>query len=130
MILSMNKKNILFKNFIKTVIILLFTTNIALIPCAAQNEKPEKKEIIMTVKAYAYCLYSRTSTGKIPSRGTIAVDPKKIPYGAKIYIPGYGWGTALDRGSAIKGNKIDVWFPTLRECINWGIRTVKIKVYL
>jgi len=48
-----------------------------------------------------------TYTGTKASRGTIAVDTKVIPFGTKLYIPGYGYGVAADTGGAIKGNKIE-----------------------
>ena len=95
---------------------------------SAEKSKKTYKEYTLTVDAYSYCYTSRTATGTYPSYGTIAVDPRVIPLGSKIYVPGYGWGTAQDTGGAIKGNKIDIWFPTQRQCYSWGIRTVKIKV--
>ena len=51
----------------------------------------------------------KTSIGRkaIPGR-TIAVDPKVIPYGSKVFIPGFGWRVAEDTGGAIKGNRIDI----------------------
>ena len=69
-----------------------------------------------------------TSRGVQTRVGVIAVDPRIIPYGSKIYIPGYGWGTALDTGGAIKGNTIDIWMPTYNQCIQWGVRDLTIKV--
>ena len=69
-----------------------------------------------------------TSRGVQTRVGVIAVDPNVIPYGSKIYVPGYGWGTALDTGGAIKGNVIDIWMPTYNQCIQWGVRDLTIKV--
>ena len=93
------------------------------------SKETGKEPVTLTVTAYAYCYHSRTSSGTMANTGTVAVDPRIIPIGTKLYIPGYGWGKALDKGSAIKGNKIDIWFPSVRECLNWGIRKVKIKIY-
>lgn len=59
---------------------------------------------------------------------TVAVDPRVIPYGTKLYIEGYGYAIAEDTGGAIKGNKIDVFFNTNKECMNWGRRTVVVHI--
>ncbi len=83
-----------------------------------------------------YCTGTRTATGTRPKLGTIAVNPKLIPYYTKIYIPGYGYGTALDTGafrnySGEKSNAIDLWFNTRAEAVRWGRkynRTIYIKV--
>jgi 3D (Asp-Asp-Asp) domain-containing protein len=48
--------------------------------------------------------------------------------GTGMYIPGYGFAVAADRGSAIKGNRIDLCYDTYREAIQFGRR--KVKVYL
>jgi murein DD-endopeptidase MepM/ murein hydrolase activator NlpD len=58
----------------------------------------------------------------------IAVDPKVIPYGTHMYIPGYGYGVALDTGGAIKGQKIDLFYDTIQEANNWGRRWVTIQL--
>ncbi|MDE8692446.1 3D domain-containing protein, partial [Faecalibacterium sp. DFI.5.82] len=58
----------------------------------------------------------------------IAVDPNVIPLGTKVHVEGYGEATAADTGGAIKGNKIDVFVPSKSDAINWGVRTVKVKV--
>jgi 3D (Asp-Asp-Asp) domain-containing protein len=92
----------------------------------------------ITVKAYAYTLNCKgcsgiTATGlnlkKNPSIKAIAVDPKVIPLGSKVYVEGYGYAVAADKGGGIKGNKIDVFMPTKSKAIQWGVRTVKVKVY-
>jgi len=71
---------------------------------------------------------SRTSTGTTPKVGTVAVDPTVIPLGSKLYVEGYGFGRAEDIGSAIKGNAIDVFLETEKECRRWGRRTVKVYI--
>ena len=69
-----------------------------------------------------------TYTGTKASRGTIAVDPKVIPFGTKLYIPGYGYGVAADTGGAIKGNKIDLCYETRAEALNWSIKNITVYV--
>ncbi|NLC76855.1 MAG: DUF348 domain-containing protein [Clostridia bacterium] len=82
-----------------------------------------------TVIATAYApTGNRTYTGTWPKRGTIAVDPKVIPLGTELYVEGYGAGKAEDIGSAIKGNRIDVFVDTEEEAVKWGRR--KVKVYI
>jgi 3D (Asp-Asp-Asp) domain-containing protein len=80
------------------------------------------------VQAYAYHLRGFTARGTRTQLGTVAVDPRVIPMGSKLYIPGYGWGRAVDTGGAIQGRKIDVWLPTLSQCLQWGVRDVTITV--
>lgn len=72
---------------------------------------------------------NKTATGTWPDKGTIAVDPRVIPLGSKVYVEGYGFATATDTGGAIKGNIIDVYFPSYDECIQWG-RKHGINVYI
>jgi len=69
-----------------------------------------------------------TATGLKSRKGLVAVDPKVIPLGTKLYIPGYGEALAADTGGWIKGNRIDLAFEDLTECYRYGRR--KIKVYL
>ena len=45
-----------------------------------------------------------------------------------MYIPGYGYGVALDTGGAIKGQKIDLFYDTIQEANNWGRRWVTIQL--
>lgn len=59
---------------------------------------------------------------------TVAVDPKVIPLGSKVYVSGYGVAIASDTGGAIKGHIVDVYFNTYNECINWGRRHVEVTV--
>ena len=69
-----------------------------------------------------------TYIGTLCRVGAIAVDPKVIPLGTKMYIVSndgryiYGEAVAEDTGSSIKGNKIDLYFDSVPECIQFGIR--------
>lgn len=63
-----------------------------------------------------------TYTGIKAHRGVIAVDPRVIPLGTELYVPGYGYGKAEDTGGAIKGDHIDVFFPTASQVDHWGLK--------
>lgn len=75
-----------------------------------------------------------TAVGAKVGIGTIAVDPKVIPYYTKMFIQTtngsrvYGMGTALDCGGALKGNIVDLWFPTYGDCRSWGRRNVTVYI--
>jgi len=73
-----------------------------------------------------------TSTGTLCRVGAIAVDPKVIPYGTRMYIVTndgkyiYGIATAEDCGSSIKGNRVDLYYNSVAECNRFGIRDCTI----
>ncbi len=69
-----------------------------------------------------------TAIGLRARKGIVAVDPKVIPLGTRLYIPGYGEALAADTGGWIKGSRIDLCFEDLLECYWYGRR--KIKIYL
>jgi 3D (Asp-Asp-Asp) domain-containing protein len=83
----------------------------------------------LKVDAVAYYLPGSTALGVPVRKGVVAVDPKLIPLGTKLHIPGYGPGLAADVGTAIKGRIIDLWFPTTAKARTWGRRTVTITIY-
>ena len=83
----------------------------------------------MSVVATAYTGDSITSTGKKPKWGTIAVDPKVIPYGTKVYIKELDKVfTAEDCGGGIKGNTIDIYMNTQSACKSWGVRNITLEI--
>lgn len=84
----------------------------------------------MKVGATAYCNDPITSTGTKPQVGrTIAVDPKVIPYGTKVYIPQFDKVfIAEDCGGAIKGNRIDIYMGSYSECMEWGFKDITIYI--
>lgn len=63
------------------------------------------------------------------SLSTIAADPTVFPIGSVLYIPGYGYGVVADTGSAIKGNRIDLYFETKDQVYKeWGKKTLHVFV--
>ncbi|WP_160690854.1 3D domain-containing protein [Clostridium sp. C2-6-12] len=90
-------------------------------------------EIICSSTAYTARAGSLTASGLAVSRdpngiSTVSVDPSVIPFGTYLYIDGYGYAIAADRGSAIKGNEVDVFFTSNSECNNWGRQDVKVTI--
>src|SRR5699024_6969766 len=65
---------------------------------------------------------------KDSSAKVIAVDPSVIPLGSRIWVEGYGEAVAGDTGGAIKGNRIDVLYPSESEAGSWGRKSVNVKV--
>ncbi|HFJ9427429.1 cell wall-binding protein EntD [Bacillus cereus] len=63
-----------------------------------------------------------------PNMKVIAVDPKVIPLGSKVWVEGYGEAIAGDTGGAIKGNRIDVLVGSDGSANSWGRKSVKVKV--
>jgi 3D (Asp-Asp-Asp) domain-containing protein len=61
--------------------------------------------------------------------GAVAVDPRIIPMGSHLRIPGYGRGRATDTGSAIRGYRIDVWMSSCFAARMWGARLIRIRVF-
>lgn len=69
-----------------------------------------------------------TATGIKAGRGIAAVDPRIIPLGTRLYIPGYGYALAADIGGAIKGDRIDLCYNTYYHAIDFGVKTVKVYI--
>ncbi len=87
-----------------------------------------QKVIDVVATAYSYDAGRYTCTGKPVHFGVVAVDPSVIPLGARLYVEGYGYATADDIGGAIKGDRIDVFFESLRDCDRWGRRHTKVYI--
>ncbi len=69
-----------------------------------------------------------TATGLAAHYGVVAVDPRVIRLGSRLFIEGYGTAIAADTGGAIRGNRIDLCMDSLRSAINWGRQPVKVYV--
>lgn len=98
----------------------------ALSPEPAPAAPPAARGGTMTVVATGYALRGRTASGMLTGLGVVAVDPAVIPLGTRMTIPGYGTAVAADTGPAIRGARIDIWFPSVARALAWGTRTVTI----
>ena len=90
---------------------------------------------VLTVEATAYSGGGTTASGMAAQVGRIAVDPRVIPLGTRLYITSvdgsswvYGTAVAADTGGAIKGNRIDLYFNSESECIRFGRRSAKVYI--
>jgi 3D (Asp-Asp-Asp) domain-containing protein len=92
----------------------------------------------MRVTAYCPCdkccgvygwKYTTASGHKIKGNEKLVAAPKSMKFGTLLLIPGYNNVPVkvLDRGGAIKGNRIDVYFPTHKQAIKWGVRYIDVK---
>lgn len=78
--------------------------------------------------------YGITASGMRAQRGVIAVDPRVIPLGTRLYIestdsyPDYGYAIAGDKGGAIKGNRVDLFMDSHSEAMRFGRRQVKVYI--
>ncbi|MGI1799038.1 LysM peptidoglycan-binding domain-containing protein [Priestia sp. TRN 1309] len=104
-------------------------------PAPAQESKSVSKEITVEATAYtAYCAGCSgiTATGidlrSNPNRKVIAVDPRVIPLGSRVYVEGYGEAIAGDTGGAIKGTRVDLFMASQSSALNWGRKTVKLQI--
>ena len=85
-------------------------------------------EVEMEVTAYCGCekccgvnADGITASGhKLHQGDKIVAAPKTLRFGTRIFIPGYGLASVQDRGGAIKNNRLDVYFHTHQEALNWG----------
>jgi 3D (Asp-Asp-Asp) domain-containing protein len=128
--------------------------------CATDTIRPppaaKPHEVVMTVTGYCNCgeccgwrrtWYGRpvyasgpgkgrrkqigvTASGRRARHGTVAADTSRYPFGTIVHVPGYGYGRVSDVGGAIKGDKLDVWFPSHAEAVRWGKQTLKVRVWL
>jgi 3D (Asp-Asp-Asp) domain-containing protein len=69
-----------------------------------------------------------TASGRVAGHGVVAVDPRIIPLGSRLYIPGYGHAVAGDTGGAIHGNRIDLGFNSLRDALLFGRRAITVYI--
>lgn len=104
----------------------------------AEESKQEESNLVYMgrFKLTAYCACSKccgksdgiTATGTKAKQGrTIAVDPKQIPYGTKVVINGHTY-VAEDCGGSIKNNRIDVFFNSHKEALQFGVQYADVYV--
>lgn len=69
-----------------------------------------------------------TARGTLARDGTVAADPKVLPFGTRLKIPDYGVGVVEDTGGSVTGRHVDVWFSTHEAARRWGSRTLTVDV--
>lgn len=124
----------------------------------ASNPKPEGPAVVRELLTTGYCKCGRctnwehttflrrtvikkgenkgkkkdvgqTASGKKAKVGTIAADTSIYPMGTIMYIPGYGYGTVEDRGGAIKGDHIDLFFKKHETATKWGKERKQVQIW-
>lgn len=98
------------------------------------SSAPASYKKVMTMNCTAYSAGGSTATGRPAQWGVIAVDPKVIPLGTRVYVESvdgkfiYGNAIAADTGGAIKGNIIDICVNTRKEAYAFGRRPVRVYI--
>ena len=88
---------------------------------------------VYRVTAYCTCVKCCGKSDGITACGyqiqpgdKLVAAPRELPFGTILTIPGYGTVKVLDRGGAIKGKRLDVYFDTHQEALNWGVKFLEI----
>lgn len=101
---------------------------------------PDGKTVVtrsMRVTAYCPCRQccgkyadGVTASGKpvTYNGGRFVAAPKSLPFGTVVNVPEYGRVEVIDRGGAIKGDRLDVFFPTHQEALNWGVKNLEVQI--
>lgn len=98
---------------------------------AATRAFPVQRTLQM--RSTAYCLRGNMRTGVRVRDGMAAGDPSVLPLGSVVRVSHpdgrlIGIFVIMDTGGAVRGNKIDLWFDSCREALDWGIRPVIAEV--
>lgn len=71
-----------------------------------------------------------TANGYVLQSGDKAIAaPPEYAFGTVMYVPGYGVARVLDRGGAIKGDRIDVFFSSHQAALNWGVQMLEVEIH-
>ena len=70
-----------------------------------------------------------TASGSRTRPGTVAAPPA-YPFGTIVHVEGWGYGRVEDRGGAIQGRSLDLWFPSHEQALQWGRQNKRVKIWL
>lgn len=132
--------------------------SLALSGCASIRPPANVRPVLRTMETTAYCAcgkccgwtrnwYGRpvvaagprkghpkkvglTAGGTKARKGTIAADTSRYPFGTVMFVEGYGYGIVEDRGGAIRGDRLDLFFPSHGAALQWGRRVLPVTVWL
>lgn len=124
------------------VIFVLVALFVALVVASVVHAEEGRKTRVVSMEVTAYCPCKKccgpnaqgiTASGRPVSAngGKFCAAPRNYKFGTKMIVPGYNDGNAIpvyDRGGAIKGNHLDVYFPTHQEARNWGRQMLDVTV--
>lgn len=136
--LERERKNEEFVKCFAWLVVILFILA-AIFSVAEAMTKRQARGVSMRVTAYCPCAkccgkYADgvTANGhRIRPGEWFAAADKSLPFGTMIAIPGYNDGRPVpvwDRGGAIKGDRLDVFFPTHKEALQWGVKQVEVSI--
>ena len=94
-----------------------------------------QKKLLDVYKITGYCSCSkccgsatgRTASGTVATAGRTIAASSSLPFGTKVNINGHTY-TVEDRGGAIKGNKIDIYFSSHAQALAWGVKYLPVEV--
>jgi 3D (Asp-Asp-Asp) domain-containing protein len=102
------------------------------IPTKPSIEAERDDEVeFQTFQATAYCLKGRTASGQYVRPGIIAADPRVLPLGTVVHIRAgryTGTYTVADTGGLIKGRRVDIYFPTYKEAMQFGRQKISLRI--
>lgn len=98
-----------------------------------KEEKEPKLKSLGKFKITAYCSCSKccgksdgiTASGAKATAGRTIAAPSTFKFGTKLIINGHEY-TVEDRGGAIKGNRIDIYFDSHQEALNFGVKYIEV----
>ncbi|MFC1637103.1 3D domain-containing protein [Planctomycetota bacterium] len=115
---------------------------IASAPNSGLDQEPADKWQTVGMRVTAYCPCPKccgqyadgmTACGHVIQPGdTFVAADRRYAFGTKMIVPGYSSGrtvNVLDRGGAIQGNRVDVFFPSHQEALEWGVKHLEVKVH-
>ena len=111
-------------------------------PNSGLDQEPAEKWQTVHMRVTAYCPCPKccgpyadgmTACGHVIQPGdTFVAADKRYAFGTEMMVPGYNQGRSvqvLDRGGAIRGDRIDVFFPSHQEALEWGVKYLDVKVH-
>lgn len=99
---------------------------------SAASSLADWHEVEMEVRGYCACkiccghTHGITSYG-LKAQGRVVAAPKTVPFLTVVRVPGYGEALVLDRGKAVFGRRLEVFFSTHKEAREWGVKRIRVK---
>lgn len=109
------------------------TTNRATATETTQTATSGKSIGVYKITGYCSCskccgkATGRTASGTVATAGRTVAASAALPYGTKLNINGHTY-TVEDRGGAIKGNKIDIYFSSHAQALAWGVKYLPVEI--